>query len=648
MVIHTPNVRANSRRYIINDFRSDPHYSTRPYVTGFPYMVSYAEVPLISPLGYVLGSYCVVDSKLRDFDNDHTINILSEVANTIMRHLQLVRLEQSRARAEKLIKGLGEFMERESPVPSSHGRKTSYSESNRTQSTEAHTSFDTPNDSVESVTEPVALLSPNAKASSKASSISPPIGHSASTSGASTHTGSSSCEPIPSPSTGMSESVETPMSTPPQYQNEQDPFDTMTLLNPVTEKSPSEEQSTTVQEPDPPPHTQESIVSADVRTTFSRAAALIRDTMSMDGLVFLDACPSGFGSRSNHTTPHEREDPFQSDTADDYADSGEHRAFSEMIAGCWTSTTDHLPPSIPDMRLPEAIVQRFIRRYPRGHVFSADEFGPIDCNFGPGTNPKIRPAKPQRRLSSRHTNDIEELFSFLPGARYIIFLPLWHFQRESWFGATFGWVTDATQAINVEDLNLLSAFGHTVMADVSRFEALAISRAKSDFISSISHELRSPLHGILASGELLRESVDDPSLLSLLDMIDSCGTTLLDTFNNLLDYAKINNIAQSRRPTELANGAPKFKPANSVEDLSNLVQAVVDGVHLGHTKTSVLMTTHNENIFTEPSEFDQGGEQSPDEAILVTINIEKQPSWVTKLDAGSWKRIVMNLVGTSY
>lgn len=57
------------------------------------------------------------------------------------------------------------------------------------------------------------------------------------------------------------------------------------------------------------------------------------------------------------------------------------------------------------------------------------------------------------------------------------------------------------------------------MAEVSRLSALIASQMKVDFVSSISHELRSPLHGILASVEFLKEEEDMPPMQA--DMINT-------------------------------------------------------------------------------------------------------------------------------
>ena len=106
-----PDVIANRTRYIINDFRTHPDYKDRSYVTGYPHFTSYLEVPLVSPLGYLLGSYCVVDSKQNDFDKDELVEIMNEIAATIMAHLENVRIKQSRDRSEQLIQGLSGFIQ---------------------------------------------------------------------------------------------------------------------------------------------------------------------------------------------------------------------------------------------------------------------------------------------------------------------------------------------------------------------------------------------------------------------------------------------------------------------------------------------------------------------------------------------------------
>jgi signal transduction histidine kinase len=73
------------------------------------------------------------------------------------------------------------------------------------------------------------------------------------------------------------------------------------------------------------------------------------------------------------------------------------------------------------------------------------------------------------------------------------------------------------------------AFGNSVMAELARIDAVDADQAKTRFISSISHELRSPLHGILAGAELLQESGKDAFQKSMFNTINMCGRTLLDT-----------------------------------------------------------------------------------------------------------------------
>jgi GAF domain-containing protein len=106
--ISTPNIQADSSRYVIKDFTADSHFSTRPYVSGWPHMRSYAEVPLKSASGYVVGSYCVVDTRPRDFD-DSEIQVLDSVAVTIMNHLELLKSQLEFHRVQSLVRGIGSY-----------------------------------------------------------------------------------------------------------------------------------------------------------------------------------------------------------------------------------------------------------------------------------------------------------------------------------------------------------------------------------------------------------------------------------------------------------------------------------------------------------------------------------------------------------
>ena len=60
-----------------------------------------------------------------------------------------------------------------------------------------------------------------------------------------------------------------------------------------------------------------------------------------------------------------------------------------------------------------------------------------------------------------------------------------------------------------QELSFLAAFSNSVMAEIARLDTKLADAAKADFISSISHELRSPLHGILGMTDLLKDTAID-------------------------------------------------------------------------------------------------------------------------------------------
>lgn len=108
--IDNDNITANRTRYIIRDLKQEEMFKDRPYVRAWPYMRFYAEVPLYSPSGFVLGSYCVIDDKPRAKFSEEDVNTLREVADAVARHLEHVRIVHYHRRSERLIKGLTNFV----------------------------------------------------------------------------------------------------------------------------------------------------------------------------------------------------------------------------------------------------------------------------------------------------------------------------------------------------------------------------------------------------------------------------------------------------------------------------------------------------------------------------------------------------------
>jgi len=80
--------------------------------------------------------------------------------------------------------------------------------------------------------------------------------------------------------------------------------------------------------------------------------------------------------------------------------------------------------------------------------------------------------------------------------------------------------------------------------------------AKSDFLSSMSHELRSPLNAILGFAQLISSESPPPtaSQMASIDQILHAGWYLLELINEILDLAQIESgkLALSLEPTSLA------------------------------------------------------------------------------------------------
>ncbi|MCF6288259.1 MAG: ATP-binding protein [Proteobacteria bacterium] len=67
------------------------------------------------------------------------------------------------------------------------------------------------------------------------------------------------------------------------------------------------------------------------------------------------------------------------------------------------------------------------------------------------------------------------------------------------------------------------------------------SKAKSDFLARVSHEVRTPLNGVLGMSELLQDTSLDEEQKVYTDTIIASGNHLLDIINDILDLSKIES-----------------------------------------------------------------------------------------------------------
>ncbi|KAK5109264.1 hypothetical protein LTR62_007138 [Meristemomyces frigidus] len=593
--IENANIFADKTRYVIRDFCADSRFADRPYVKGFPHMRSYAEVPLTSDNGYVIGSYCVVDDKPRDF-GDGEIIILNEIATCIMTHLALVKTKLDFQRVEGLVRGIGSYVAGYSGLQEQQTK------------TLPNRALDTPSHSDEVAPTPSR----------------PSLIKATSSSGISTTSITSSARQS-SERESANES----------FTRGSDPALAGADLEPTGERESSE-----------------AFLSQDIRTTFLRASHLVQQSMGMQQISFLDARRLNavkLTKKSKSARKSSRTSTIDSEATSPRCVLLDQPPEAQDAQGSLLSTIA--------FDISEALLRRLLARYPFGHIFSYDDLGVITQ---PGLRSphqdRMHPSRPDFSGTLPSDTDMEDadsakLFDAVQYARSIIFLPLWDFQKGRWFAAAIGWTTDPSRVLDHADLNYLAAFCNSIMADVSRIETSALSRAKSDFISSISHELRSPLHGILAGTELLRKPERSRTDDAMLDTIDSCGHMLLDTIDHLLDFAKINSLAGRDRQSSVSS-ADEASDGNSTRlaftDLGELVQDVVEGVQLGYARSSVKSDADHDavGISTTLSNH-QADCQSSLDSTVVCVDVEPSIDWCLESEVGAWKRIVMNLFGNA-
>lgn len=474
-------------------------------------------------------------------------------------------------------------------------------------------------------------------------------------------------------------------------------------------------------------------VSSAFRSTFAHAAYLIRKSIAVDGVVFVDAdlgetYEDDDCMEDSDTIPQSQPFPQRPKkcrrrsgilgfaTA---AGSSYMNPFGSDSAMCRRGSELDRTLGFDVGEIDEPFLHHVAGMWPQGRIFTC-------CSPKPDKKPGLCAGANSMGLEEYGEGGIvkEKLKLFLPGSKSTVAMPLYDFAGKL-FAVGFAWSCSKTRVF-CEDVEKshMAAFGNSIMAEIGRLHCVSgklffffffllagvffffflfvtdkcvwyetADKAKGDFISSVSHELRSPLHGILASAEFLADTNLDSFQRSFVDTVESCGRTLLDTINHVLDFSKLNSFgnkwagtrssskkesvvrrmsrqrARSRSVSSLSQAGSKSDeeelekrasatsmsgPANDVVhltaeiDLSAILEEVTEGVFAGYEFKGISTPGIMEVVGTPKLEANGRPVAGAKNDIMVIIDIDRnEDGWVFETQPGALRRIFLNLGGNA-
>jgi signal transduction histidine kinase len=199
---------------------------------------------------------------------------------------------------------------------------------------------------------------------------------------------------------------------------------------------------------------------------------------------------------------------------------------------------------------------------------------------------------------------------------------------DEWYGLIGFDATVKPRLWNDEDIRLLQTAARMVEAYLERMQANevlsqakeaaeAANQAKSTFLSSLSHELRTALNAIIGSSEMLEEDAVDSGYddsVPNLKRINNAGRYLSELINNILDLSKIE-------AGKMELYLETFAIASVIDTVKSTIQPLVEKkhntlsvqlaeglgcMHADATKTRQVLV----NLFSNAAKFTEKGQIS--------------------------------------
>ena len=378
------------------------------------------------------------------------------------------------------------------------------------------------------------------------------------------------------------------------------------------------------------------------RLAFRRAAEFLRAALDVDGVMFADGLIGFHGTLQPAAEPEQEleyemvqaskqevsqveSEQMDQDmhsrkfTSADYRKAVKTADPAEILGIAMHSDTmrprlQQLSPSTLGLSIvDEGFLQDLMESYQQGRVWYFDD-GPYYCDMG--------------AIAPDDSGDIQRLMQAFPGVLQLLFVPLKDPVDIKRLAGCFVWTTRVRLLLTDKDLPAMHAFTHVVEAEISRIDTIATVKQKESFTASVSHELRSPVHGILGAVEFLLDTDLDRFQESMVDTIRACGTTLHETLSSVLAFTKINQFERLRD-----------HPRQNISPWS------LENKHLATSEDpeGMFFAANVAELCEEVVEVILSAQRSD---LAIKLN-DAYHDWNFLTDPGALRRIMMNIIGNA-
>lgn len=466
--------------HIVSDMKHNASVAHRAFFQRAPSPRFYFAIPLRDTEGTVIGSLSILDDKPRYGVSAQDMSFCEDLGDTIALHLQSSMIRSQRQRSERLIQALGTYNSGGSSIRSWWTKQDNTSTNRggrhinkRSSDDESTTRFDAEFGFEKQRAEtrgsqyrkvPRSAGEGNSQAAMErarhgivsADFGSHPSSHSEVVAADSTRPDS----PIPRDDQNVA---------PTTIGSEKGPFQRFDFTNAVN-------------------------------LSYGRASKLLREALGASGVAFVDASHvsstmtstrRGTSSPSDFNTGSATSDTDVSDGAT--GSSGPSKTCKVLGMSTYMQADDDRTSAF---ELPQRDLTTLIKAYPRAKVFSfmrnGDAYSSSEAS-GPGSSSESTPDATTPRIKTQHSRNASILRNVVGKGGSIMFYPIFDDSSERWRSALIVWTKASVTSRYFdqnEDVTYLSAFAHSLRADLARIETAASDAAKGTFISSISHELR--------------------------------------------------------------------------------------------------------------------------------------------------------------